>query len=322
MKKKFWLTFNLLFIVILGLFAPIAIFGIAMVSEAITISDATRGSEITKELLLINSESQNVTYQIKAEGEIAGWMTFYSSDDKDMKSAINEISINAESRKEATVKFIIPGDIRNGTYKGSILIMQSVAAGGVGNVSTNVNLVVDREVKITVTDKENIKLDAEIIPLEYDVVRGRLLQFKIIYNNKGNVSLKPEINLKIVNPNGGEVFHNAVYPYPDNTGAVRPYERKDMGSILEWSSADRQEGVYEAQIKILVDNNEMVEKKVTFSIIKEGANSFLGANLSDVFNGRFGQFWIAAGMILIVTAATLQFINKRRNWLAKVGHKE
>jgi hypothetical protein len=295
----------------LGMILPRLVFGIAMVAEPIVFLDAMRGTELSKDLLLMNSESRTVIYHLKAEGQIADWTSFYENEDADMATPVAAVEMSPGARQNVTVKFSIPDDIGNGTYKGLLTITEMAGKTQGGDISSDVNLMIDREVEITVTDKEVFALKTSIIPLKYDVPKGDFLQFKVIYDNEGNTAIKPDISLKVIDPNSGEVFHNAIYPYPENAKAVRPHEQKDMGAILGWSTAGQKEGTYEAQTKILLNDKQVFEGKTTFAITGMMIR-IMGANLSIGWPGKLEAFWYALGAIVLVAAVALKYVNGKR----------
>jgi uncharacterized membrane protein len=90
----------------------------------------------------------------------------------------------------------VPQDTPNGEYNGEIFITQAPKdKSKEGTSSVSIFQRVGREVKIVVTDKEITKIDTTLIPEKYDIKIGEPLKIKVIYENQGNISLKPDLQL-------------------------------------------------------------------------------------------------------------------------------
>ena len=85
-----------------------SVLAISQVTEPIIIKDILRNSEVIDTLVLFNSEDKKISYKLKGEGEIAGWINFYEIDDINLENPITEVQLNAQSRLDAIVKFKIP----------------------------------------------------------------------------------------------------------------------------------------------------------------------------------------------------------------------
>lgn len=280
-------------------------------TKPIIIKNVLRGQEITATLYLFNSEDKEIAYQLKAEGEIAGWATFYKIDDAKLADPISEIQIPAESRLDATVKFKIPEDAPNGDYAGEVAVFTEPEKNQEQNEMTvGVFQKVGREVLITVTDKENVEVETTIIPFKYGIGKDEPLKIKVIYDNLGNVSVKPNVQLKI-SKNGNTVF-NAIFPYPENEEAVKPKTRKTI-PLIEWQTAGQEEGKYQAEVKILLGGEVIKEDKFRFAV---GFDiGMLLAALSSIGGGSLLPVWFVIGGLLLLAAVVLSFIGKKQKFL-------
>ena len=173
---------------------------------------------------------------------------------------------------------------------------------------------VGRKVSITVTDKEVVKLDTTIIPLNYGINKGESLKTKIIHTNRGNVSVKPDIQLKITK--SGETVFNAIFPYPEDENPVRPLERKVMSSLIEWPTAGQESGQYKAEVKVLLDGEVMKESDFRFNVgfTVNRALSYI----SRLGGGNLVLGWFIIGGFFIVLSILLTFANKKKGiWKRK-----
>ena len=131
---------------------------------------------------------------------------------------------------------------------------------------------VGREVLITITDQEIIGFETTIIP-DYDIEKDGTLKIRIIYENLGNIFIKPDTQLTI--KKGGKTIFNAIFPYPANEEAVKPRIKKEITPI-EWQSTGQVEGRYLAEVKILHNGQTMEEDDFPFVV---------GMGIRDVIRG-------------------------------------
>ncbi|MCK5387098.1 MAG: hypothetical protein KAJ39_07920 [Gammaproteobacteria bacterium] len=309
MKKIIISIFTL--VSMLMIFQPLVSFGIGQVTEPIIIKDILRDSEVSDALILFNSEDKEVILQLKAEGEIADWASFYEIDDKNLENPITEIQVPAKSRLDVTVKFKIPEDASNGEYVGEIAIMTAPAENEeMSKTAINVLQRIGREVLITVTDKEILKLKTTVIPLKYGVRKNEPLQIKVIHNNQGNISVKPDVQLKITKDD--RMVFNVIFPYSEDEKPVRPLERKTM-SLIEWQTAGQENGEYKAEVKVLLAGKVIHENDFRFTTGFD-INKYLSF-VSRVGGGNLVLGWLMAGGFLIILSTLFISISRKKRFL-------
>lgn len=252
---------------------------IGQMTRPILFEGVMRGQELTEKVTLFSSQEGDVTYGLAGGGDIENWVTFYAIDDTEFKVPITEVTVPSKSQVQVMAKFLVPADAPNGTYKGVI----AVTGGAQAEQSLEENSVqvmdrVDRAVSITVTDKEKIELKTSIIPLEYGISNSRPLKVKAVFNNTGNVSLKPSVQLKIAEIATGNSVHNAIYPYPDSTGAVKPFEEKSIENFIVWQPASQPLGQYRATAAVMINGQAVSEESFNFDILDEAVASNMAAN--------------------------------------------
>lgn len=291
---------------------------IGMITEPIVVKDILRGQETLVTLSLFNSENKEVAYGLKVQGQIANWATFYKIDDKEFKNPITEFKMPVKDYADVKVKFSVPKDAPNGTYTGEILAFLA-SSGEIKSqeTSTSVSQQVSREVTITVTDKEIIQLKTAFIPPAYGVQRGKALKIRVLYDNQGNVALKPDLQLKIIKD--GNTLYNAIFPYPEGQEAVGGYATKEIPPV-EWQTTGQQNGNYKAEFTVFLNGKEMQKETVSFSI-GSYENGFLAA-ISFVGGGNAIFGWLALATVLVVLALALSKANKTdylKNLIKKVN---
>ena len=309
------ITNLILIIFVLSLVLPLSAFGIGQMTEPIVFEDVLRNSEVTETLILYGSEYEESVYELKAEGEVADWASFYNIDDVNLENPITEISIPAKSSVEALVKFTIPYDTQNKEYTGEVALI-SVPTGNqeIGEMAITVFQRIGRDVSITVTDKQTIKLDATIIPLIYGMGKDDPLIIKVIYNNQGNVSVEPTIQLKITQISTGNVVQSAViYSYPTDANPVRPFERKVFENLIEWPTDGKDNGRYLAELKVLLNDEVVKETNFRFQVGFDWSALF--ASIAVIGNGSLTLAWFIIGTILLEIAGILIVVRRRKIFL-------
>lgn len=300
--KKTIVCFSLLAAIILVM--PKGSFGFGMLTEPIVIQDVARGQEITEVLSLVNSEAKPMVYGLTTEGQIANWTSFFKTND--IANPIDKIELLPNSGVDVLAKFVVPNDAPNGTYAGQFVITTIPEHSAAEGASASVSLRIGRDVSITVTDKEVVKLDSQIIPLSYGIAQNKPLEIKLIYDNQGNIALKPDVALKITRA-GVSVFE-AVFPYPENEQPIKPRERKEV--MVNWQSAGQEKGDYDAEIKVLLGDRVMKEDSFSFRV-GVVANDFLGF-VAKIGGGNLTLAWFLIGLLFVVIALNLALLSKKR----------
>jgi uncharacterized membrane protein len=288
------------------------VFAIGQMTKPIVIENVLRGQIVQETLILYSSEAKEMTYGLIAEGEIENWAKFYLAND--LENPISQLPIPANSQTNAIVQFQIPEDAPNGTYTGTVAFFSLPEKEKNEGITASVGVRVDREVSITITDKEILKFETTIIPLKYGVRNGEPLKIKVIYDNQGNVSIKPDIQLKIIQISTGNTIHNAIYPYPEGENPVKPFERREFPNLIEWPTAGQENGKYKAEIKVLLNGEVMEEESFRFDV---GVNIWalllaaIYPFVSNLGGGNLMFGWFVLGGILLILAGILTFFYKR-----------
>jgi len=240
---------------------------IGQMTKPIEIKDVLRGQEVQATLNLFGEEDKETAYDLSAGGDIASWATFYAIDN--LQNPITQIKIPAQGKVDAIVKFKVPEDTPNGLYVGQVILMTAIEnESNKEGISASVGMSVGREVSIIVTDKEIVNFETSIIPLTYGVKRGEPLQIKVIYENRGNVTVKPDLQLKILKDN--KVIFNAIFPYPENFEPLKPQERKELPNLIEWQTKDQENDDYRAELTILLKGEVIKNDFFRFTISDRG----------------------------------------------------
>ncbi len=295
---------------------PSIIFGIGQMTEPIIIENARQGEVFEETLYLLNTEKTETVFKITAENDIADWVKFY--DPENPKTRIEKITIPQNSRYEIIAKFSIPKGTPNGEYLGTISIATySENEKSEEKVSTTVSQKIDREVRITVVDQEEINLKTSIIPEKYSLKKGEPLKIRFIYDNQSNIKIRPQIQLKL--EKNGKTEYNAIYPFSEELKSVNSFSMKEI-IPLEIQTTGLEDGKYLAKISIIVNEENKYEYHFSFTLgdINAGAeksksniDKLFGA-LSSVGGSDPVKGWFIIGGIFLIIAQVLIIINRRK----------
>lgn len=250
---------------------PFKIFAIGQTTDPIVIKNAVRGNEYQKTMTVINTEKKNVKITFSAEGQIGKWAKFYALDN--YTTALNYVDMKSGEARAVNVVFVIPSDTPNGTYKGFVSALLKPDSSSVQEgSSTSVSQKIDREVTIEIGGKEVVSFDVSVIPKSYDLQKNEILSIRFIYDNKGNVSITPQAQLRITplldNSNTGEksvqAVYNTIYPYPENQPAVKAGAIHEI-SAVEIPTSNFIKGKYVVDMSFMEKGKIISEKKFVFS---------------------------------------------------------
>lgn len=311
-KKTVYLPFIITAYLLLFFLFPSSVFAVAQLTKPIEIRNALRGQEIVETMKVFNTEGKETAYGLSAKGDIENWAVFYETNDRDFKQPITKVLVPAKSYIDVLVKFIVPKNTPNGSYSGEVVVSM------MPNVNTPkesgtvaVFQEIGREVFISVTDKEIIKVYTTVIPEKYDMKAGEDLRIKVSYENLGNVAIKPDLQLKILR--GGRVVFNAIFPYPEDKEAIKPLETQTM-PIFEWQTDGQRNDKYKAEIKVLVGGNVADEKSFRFNIVnpalsqQSSSGNKLLAAIASLGGGNLRAGLAIIGACLAVLAFTIFFL--------------
>lgn len=250
-----------------------SVLAIGIISDPIELDDVLRGQEIRDELRIKNSEEEKIKFSLSANGDISEWVTFY--EDSEYNTPITEVELGVKAKSKVYLIIRIPNDAPNGEYEGGLSIKYDPAEGdSTSQASTVVSQKATREVFLKVTDNEIIDFDASVTPQTYTLKENEPLQVNAHYYNKGNVSIKPDIQVKV--KKDGKVLFNVLFPYPEDEESVKPLVSKKISADMPMGGLEL--GEYRAEAKISL-NGEVVHED-NFSFIIEAASADSG-NDSD-----------------------------------------
>ena len=293
-----------IFTLTLAIFIPLQTLGMGIVSQPLVIENAIRGETIQDSLEVFNSEEAPVVFELSSEGDIAGWAVFYLPDD--LENPITQISAQASSYVKSTVYINVPEDTANGEYQGQLTATLKPAEtddAAEGNTKVTILQRLSRQITINVTDNENAKLAVSVIPATYDIKNNQPLDIRFIYDNQGNISLSPQIDLKVYASNN-KVVYNLIYPYPEAEEPIKPGEIREISSI-SLPTTDLKDGSYRAEMKFLHQGNSILTEDFRFNVGQAG-------QVAGAFNLNYKIFWPLVGGVVIIVFVVIMLVALKR----------
>ena len=288
---------------------PISASALGQMSQPIVIDNAMRGAQINQEIIAVNTEDKKITVEFTAGGQIADWVKFYATDD--LKNSVATTTIEARANLNMIAIISVPKDAPNGEYIGAVSVTSIPdKAEQSDQSSASMAQKIDREVTITVSDVEDVSLEASVIPKSYDMKTGESLSVRIIYDNRSNVSLSPSISFKIKKDE--QTVYNVIYPYPDGEPAVNPQAIQEIPA-LEIPTTGLANGKYRAQLAFRRGDKTILEKQFGFSIGTQ--SSAFATKIGNFFGGNLGGLLGLAAVILVIIIGLLvkRNIDMRKN---------
>ncbi len=268
---------------------------VGIITQDIVVKDAIRGQLVRNQLQLVNSKDEAIIFELSAEGELAKWVSFYSLGE--VAEPLESVSVPAKDKLEVGLSVKIPDDQPNGTYEGNInAFYKAETASSSEENPVSISQKFSRRLELTITDKEIVEFSAQAMPMSYEIVSGKPLEIRFIYENKGNISIKPQADIRITDLEGKEIF-GAIYPYPEKLEAVPPLESKEV--LIDYNTGDLQPGKYKALIKVNLAGKEKLNDEFLF-IIKpaETTVSSLGNKDKLIIGTEVGLGIILIGLYL------------------------
>lgn len=306
MKTKNILKLNAIFLAFFTLL-PFSASAIGQVTEPIHIKNGLKGEEIREALFLINTEKEDVEVELMADGQVKDWIKFST----DHSGTINKIMIPSGSQINAFAHIQIPKETPNGEYRGNISVIKTGNSmdDGKENISSILQKI-DREITIRVSGDEFIHFAVSVIPDKYDFTAGEPLDIRFIYDNQGNTSIQPQIQLKVIKDEN--VIHKVIYPFPENIPSIKPSSQYEIPSI-EIPTTIMENGKYLAKIEFLNNGKSYLEKEFTFSVGGQD-NNFTALNMDRLKS----TLW---PLYLFLSASTVIFVGFLLEKRAKIIKK-
>lgn len=249
--------------------------GIAVSPGELEIRDAFRGAEYDNTVTIFNPDDDASSYAISTEGDAAAWISFYDPDSP--TSAIEKVSIPANSKVRVLVRFRIPQDAANGGHAATIVVT-TVPLEGEGGSGQAVSLAAPVAVTITVTGTQIVSGSVDNISLT-DVEVKYPLRLGVMFLNSGNVVAAPQVDIEIADSEG-----NRVDSFSSNSAKVKPGSRQSIP--VEWDTTGIPPGAYSASVTVSLGQDVITKKELRFAVLETGTLTRAGAAGQPQLKGK------------------------------------
>ena len=254
-----------------------AAIGLGIAPASITVSDAFKGGTYERTITVFNTGDETGTFELTAEGECADWISFYKPEEPN--TPITEVTIPGKGKAKVLVKFDIPKDIANANYTATIYARSIPEVGrGEGAVAHAV-IRIPSKVVIQVTGTQILKGSVKSITAA-DTEVGYPLKIKVVFQNEGNVIVKPKIAVTITKTGEGVVVDRFVH---EETG-IKP-GKEGIIKVL-WNTTGRDTGDYIANVTVSLGDDVLATKDLHFKILPLGSLTRRGVLHSLAIEGE------------------------------------
>lgn len=297
-------SFKIIIVLAVFLVLPNFVFALGQMSEPIVIENALRGEIIQEELTVINSDNTIISVEYSAEGDIKDWVKFYNTDNT--SDAIATGTIPSQGTKHITVLLSIPSDIANGKYSGRLSVTNLPENNSLDTESqASVKQKIDREVTITISDKEDVNINGtSVIPESYNLKPGDPLNIRVIYDNQGNIKVSPQIRVKIIK--NEKSVYDMIYPFPEDETAVKSNSQQET-KPLSIQTVGWENGTYQVQLVFSRGEEKLMEKSFQIKLNEKSPSFVFGITNSLKTN----LVWFVIIIIGIAAAFMTKMLNRK-----------
>lgn len=248
--------------------AKLAAVGIGLAPTSIEITDAVPGATYQKALTVFNTDTEDTTYTLTAEGEAADWVSFHDFDDP--TEVIESIFIPGEKTDYVLVKFNVPPDAAHETYTCTLYAAIAPAGDGEGG-GTQVTFRMSTAVTIEVSGIPRLEGKVNRIAAG-DVEAGFPVSIEVDFTNTGNVAVQPDITATILQ--GGSTV--------DEIGHAETAVAVNARQVitLQWDTTGQSEGDYTAEVSVSLGDTLIAERQTAFTLLPSGTAASEGGLIS------------------------------------------
>ena len=245
--------------------------GIGVYPSVLKFPETLRGREYFGTVGIMNGGPSERTYRFEATGDAAGWLSFVGADHT---TRITEVNVPARDRIQVLIKAVVPAEVPNGDYAGTIGVLTTTTTrAGADTSGAGVTLGAEVSVALAVTGTQRIEgqfIDAAAS----DVESGYPLRIATTLTNTGNVTMNPTIIVDIVDAAG-----NPVDRVTSSDQVLYPKDNKQI--ITEWDTTGRAVGERVGHVSVALGWVPLGTKDVRFNIVPVGTYTRRG-ELEDV----------------------------------------
>jgi hypothetical protein len=204
---------------------------------------------------------------MKKTGDVAAWLKL---------SPEGPISVPPGGVANATLVVTPPLNTPTGLYRGEIILMMEATGGSItggAGAQLTPGAVLPVEIEVTASEAKALVFVSTSV---HDVVTGSPVAVQLVLDNPGNVPVKPEVEVQIV-----EIERDIVeVVYKETLGAVQPGSRTPYMVIVP-SSSTHSDKSHIARVSVFLEGVLVGEISQQFGLLEPVANvTYVGSLLA------------------------------------------
>lgn len=235
--------------------------GVGVFPSLIDFGETLRAGEYFRTIGVLNNEDAEQTFSVQFDGEAAPWLSIV--DPNDQTKVLDSVSAPAKDQGRVFLRLLVPADVPDGAYTGVVRVLTTIDEKNTGGGSgASVNVGAEISVAFNLTGTQNIS--GSLMDVETgDVETGSPLRIKTTVRNSGNVQVKPQIDLQVLDLKGailGTASFSDEVVHPDEIKILTP----------EWDTTGQQTGERIARVSVKFGNADLGTRETHFNIVPLG----------------------------------------------------
>ena len=255
--------------------------------SALKFEKVLRGGYAEQTLIIMNTADAPIEIKVQKEGEVAEWLRFYSRENTSFNPASFIIGPRANFQLQVIVTPPLDAQVR--VYDGRLTVISSSPKDQPEGNVLGIETAVAASVRIELTGEQIVDYAVDGVQIS-DAEEGLPIMLAISGENKGNVRIKPNIHVDILDRDKKNVLRSL-----DLTGSeVLPTTKKiDVLNITN----DLQIGQYWAVVNVSVSGKQVYSQILTFDVFEKGSLRVKG-ELVRIDN----EIWAEIGDVVKINA--------------------
>jgi hypothetical protein len=234
----------------------------------IKIAEALRGGQYAETINIFNVTGGDRAFSVRAEGEIASWLSFHQGDPA---APITAVVVPQRGQATLFAAVAVPEASPNGRYTGQV-VLDGVAADVTGGGS---GLAVAAVVDVTVNVGGTARAAGSLLDLRVESTEvGTPARVLATVSNTGNVLLRPKLDATFTRR---QTVVEALLGITDD---VPVYPGKTGLAELTWDTTDALPGDYEVAVRVYDGSLDLGTRTLQFRLANAGEVVRAGSLLS------------------------------------------
>ena len=192
MRKEEILLIVMIFALVIS---NVSALGFGILPQSISIDGAVRGETYDQELTIYNVDNEACNYEFGGTSDIGDWVNFYAPDGK---TPIDTIEVSGKSSEKFIARFLVPSEMSNGVYSGSIYVQTAPQAvtGTTEEMGAVAQAVLKTPIKVNIEVTGGVLAEKETLTAEGDLIAisivgepqiGQVIEILATFENTGAI---------------------------------------------------------------------------------------------------------------------------------------